>query len=184
MEIYDSAKIGKRIAWGRSHAVYRYGIDEVIKIPRLERWLGTRLEDRLQRDISTCREFFGEYFLDTRLVISPDGKTIAAMQPAVTGHYLGKADLADSNIKRQFDDFVARYESMIRAGHAPVDLIGQGGVLRRRLSNVLVTEDKRLKLFDASLLDTKDIEWGIPLVRLIIWLVLKRQVSTIRYLLS
>jgi hypothetical protein len=184
VETYDPAKVGKRIAWGRSHAVYQYGDDEVLKVPRLERWLGARLEDRLERDISICREFFGEYFLDTRLVGSPDGKTIAAIQPAIAGHYLRKSDVADFDIKRRLDDFIGRYESMIKAGHAPVDLIGQGGVFRRCLSNVLVLEDKRLKLFDASILDTKDIEWGASTVRLIVFLVLKRQASTLRFLRS
>ena len=153
-------------------------------MPRLERWLGVRMQERLERDISVCREFFGEYFLDIRFVGSPDGNTVAAIQPAVAGHYLAKSDLANPNIKRQFDDFMERYAAMLRAGYAPVDLIGQGGVFRRCLSNVLVTEDKRLKLFDASILDTMDINWGASSVRLIIFLVLKRQASTLRFLQS
>jgi len=136
METYDPAKIGTRIAWGRSHSVYHYGDDEVIRFPRAERWLewllrdGLNLRDRFTRDISVCEQYLGNYVLTTRMVESSKGE-IATIQPYITGHYLSKNDLQNEAIKTQFQDVVTRYETMFAAGYL-VDLIGQGGVLQRR----------------------------------------------------
>ena len=78
---------------------------------------------------------------------------------------------------------VTRYETMLAAGYL-VDLIGQGGVLQRRLSNILVLPDGSLKLFDAGLADMRKISGSRYIVRLVAKLVLKRQRSTLRFLLS
>jgi hypothetical protein len=188
VERYDESKIGRRIAWGRSHSVYRYGDNEVIRFPRAERWLGWLLRDglnlreRFTRDISVCEQYLGNYVLTTRIVESPQGE-IATIQPYISGRYLSKKDLQDEAIKAQFQDLIARYETMHAAGYL-VDLIGQGGVLRRRLSNVLVLGDNNLRLFDAGLADMRIIDRAPHIIRLAVTLILKRQHSTLRFLLS
>jgi len=188
VEIYDESKIGRRIARGRSHSVYHYGDDEVIRFPRAERWLEwllrdeLNLRDRFKRDISVCEQYLRNYVLTTRVVESSKGE-IATIQPYIKGHYLSKSDLRNEAVKAQFQDMVTRYETMLAAGYL-VDLIGQGGVLRRRLSNVLVLPDGSLKLFDAGLADMRKISSSKCLARLIAKLVLKRQRSTLRFLLS
>ena len=188
METYDPTKIGRRIAWGRSHSVYHYGDSEVIRFPRVERWLkwllhdGLVLFDRFKRDISICEQYLGDYFLTTRIVQGIEG-TLATIQPYIRGHYLSKRDLQDESIKLQFQDLVKRYESMLAAGYL-VDLIGQGGVLQRRLSNILVLSDDSLKLFDAGLADMRKIDKAPYITRVAIQLILKRQRSTLRFLLS
>lgn len=163
METYDPHKIGPRVAWGRSHSVYRYGENEVIKFPRWQSIFGTRLFDRVLQDESICRHYFGDYCLNTRLVQAPDRTHHAEIQPFVPGgHYLSKDDLADPIIKRQFDELMDRYDAFINTGHSPVDLIGQGGVLRRCLSNVFVLENKNLRIFDVTIMDTRGLgEWAM-----------------------
>ena len=184
METYDPAQVGKRIAWGRSHSVYRYGETEIIKFPKLERWVWPKLRERIERDISVCQKYFGEYLLDTRIVQDKVSGQIATIQPYIVGHYLSKSDLADPELKRQFEDFLGRYDSMIRAGYGPVELIGQGGVLKRCLSNVMVLPDKKLRLYDAVIMDTAYMgRWAFA-IRLLARYVLRRQASTIRFLLA
>ena len=178
--------MGPRIAWGRSHSVYRYGTDWVIKFPLLERWIWPKLQERLERDISISRQYLGEYFLDTRIVRHPISGAIATLQPYLVGHYLCRADLDDEDIKGHFEEFIDCHERMVKAGYAPIELIGHGGVLRRRLSNILVTEGKKLRVIDAALLDMMGVESSVLifLAPLLIALVLKRQNSTLRFLSS
>lgn len=152
-------------------------------MPKLERWLGRKMRDRLERDISVCRKYFDDFFLDTRLVTGPDGN-IATVQPFLNGHYLSKHDMSDPVVQAHFEEFMRRYDAMVRDGNAEIDLVGQGGVFRRRFSNVLVLPSGDLKLFDAAVLDTMGIGIGKTFVRLVITLVLKRQSSTLRFLRS
>ncbi|MFZ2555245.1 MAG: hypothetical protein WAZ27_00245 [Minisyncoccia bacterium] len=188
MEIYDPAKIGTRIAWGRSHSVYHYGDDEVIRFPRAERWLKfllgdeLNLHERFRRDISVCEQYLGDYVLTTRVTESSKGE-IATIQPHIKGNYLSKEDLQNKAIGAQFQDLVTRYETMLAAGYV-VDLIGQGGVFQRRLSNVLVLGDGSLKLFDAGLADMRIVNKAPYITQFAIKLILKRQRSTLRFLLS
>ena len=188
VETYDPVKVGTRIAWGRSHSVYHYGNGEVIRFPRAERWLkwllrdGLDLRDRFKRDISVCEQYLGNYVLTTRVVESPKGE-IATIQPYIKGCYLSKKELQNEAIKVQFQDMITRYETMLAAGYL-VDLIGQGGVLRRRLSNILVLGDGSLRLFDAGLADMRKIDRAPYITRFAIKLILKRQRSTLRFLLS
>ena len=188
MELYDPTKVGTCVAWGRSHSVYHYGDNEVIRFPHAERWLQfllrdrLKLSDRFKRDITICKQYFGDYFLITRVVESPAGE-VATIQPYITGHYLSKKDLRNDSTKLRFQEMVTRYDRMVAAGYE-VDLIGQGGVLRRRLSNVLVLPDGSLKLFDATVADIRQIEKSTSVAQFIAKLILKRQRSTLRFLLS
>lgn len=188
MKIYDPSKVGARIAWGRSHSVYRYGDNEVIRFPTGERLLefllrdGLTLRERFERDIALCEKYFGEYFLHTRIVGSTEG-VVATIQPLITGHYLSKKDLHDEPTKQRFQEFVARYEALTTTGYV-VDLIGQGGVFRRCLSNIYVLPDGNLKLFDAAIVDSRIIEQGSYIAQLITKAVLSRQCSTLTYLRS
>ncbi len=187
MEIYDPTKVGARIAWGRSHSVYHYGDDEVIRFPRGERffnWVlrdGLNLHDRFKRDISICEQYLGNYLLTTRIVESPQGK-VATIQPYTKGHYLSKKDLQNETTKAQFQDVITRYETMFAAGYL-ADLIGQGGVLQRRLSNVFVLPDGSLKLFDViKLADMRKIDKASFITRFAANLILKRQRSVLKHL--
>lgn len=185
METYDPSKVGKCISWGRSHFIYHYGDREVIKFPTFDviAW-GNNLRVRYERDYSVAKQYLGEYMLDTRIVQHPTKNRIATIQPFVSGHYLSKSDLADPAIKKQFDEFITRHQGMMSAGYEQLDLIGQGGVLRRRLSNIMVTPDKKLRLFDILIGDTFGM---VRFQRFALWLrvpVYSRQASTIRYFKS
>ena len=185
METYDPAKVGSCISWGRSHFIYHYSEGEVIKFPTFDviAW-GSNLRARYERDYTVAKQYLNDYMLDTRIVQHPQNKRIATIQPFVTGHYLCKADLADAVIKRQFDEFIARHERMVSAGYQQLDLIGQGGVFQRRLSNIMVTSNKTIRLFDILIGDTFGM---VHFQRAALWLrmpVYWRQASTIKYLKS
>ena len=188
VETYDRAKVGARVAWGRSHSVYRYGESEIIKFPRLEILLksllgdGLTLPERFERDIAICEKYLGDIFLSTRIVMDAKGR-IATIQPYVTGRYLSKEDLKDATIKSRFEELVRRYKALQDAGYE-VDLIGHGGVFRRRLSNVFVLGDGSLKLVDATIIDMKKYDSIMYAIQLLGNLILKWQYSTLRYLYS
>ena len=184
VDSYDPTLIGQRLAWGRSHSVYRYGEHEVIKIPFLEYVMWPKLQERLERDISASQKYFGEFFLSTRIVEHPKTRAIATIQPFIVGHYLSKEDVRHPAGKQTFEKFMACYDAMYADGVAPLDLVGQGGVLERKLSNVMVLSDGSWKIYDAAILDLFGFEWWNWLARGVIWAVLRRQEGTIQYFRS
>lgn len=165
--------------------MYRYGENEVIKFPRWQFLIGTQLFDRVVQDEQICRQHFGEYCLDTRVVQTPDGRHQAEIQPYVDGgRYLSKRDLSDPAIRHQFDGLMERYNAFVAAGHAPIDLIGEGGVLRRRLSNVFVLKNKSLKIFDITIMDTRGLGMWHVLFAPIFFYAKARQRNTLHWLTS
>ena len=157
METYDKGKIGRCIAWTGDHQVYEYDSAEVIKFSKFDYFLGfEKAKDKSLLDIELCRNFFGRYFLDTRVAISSKENRVALVQLKIVGRYLVPRDLKNETIKNQFIDIMHGYNHLVAAGHSPVDLIGGKGVLIRGMSNIFVTPNDRLYLFDATLLDSKD----------------------------
>ena len=157
MNFYDEAKIGKLIAWSGDHFVYEYGIGEVIKFSKFDLLLGfEKAKQKYASDYRVCKEYLGKYVLDTEVCISPGGKRVAKIQPKITGRFLYKSDLQDYKIQSQFKELIAGYDAMAAAGYPWLDLIGQHGVWRGCLSNIFVTPEYRLILFDATLFDVKE----------------------------
>jgi hypothetical protein len=183
METYDPAKVGTRIAWGRSHSVYHYGDHEVIRFPRAESWMWKQnLLEHFEHEIALFKEYFGEYVLDTRVAQEPGTHRIVTIQPYITGHYLSKSDLQDVAIRRQFDDFMSRYDALVRDGHGQIDLVGQGGITRRCLSNIIIQQDKKLRLFDAKSWELDGQRRLLAVRSLIKTIALWKQNSTLQYL--
>ena len=158
MDTYDKNKVGKKIAWKGDHFVYEYGTDKVIKFSKFDFLLRvSRAKEIVPQEYALCKEFFGEYLLDTEIAISPDQKRIALIQPKISGHCLTTDDLQDANIKRQFLEIVRRHTAMMENGHPEIDLVGHEGLFafsRRCLGNILVTNERKLVIYDATLLNT------------------------------
>ena len=166
--------------------MYEYGDDEVIKFDRADFLVGRNAEHREFHDHAICKEFFGEYILDTKLVHSPNGKRLVEIQPRVTGHYLGVVDMKEPQIAAQFKNIVEAYRKLKEAGYPEIDLMGQGGAFSRCLSNIFVLPDGSLRIIDASLLDDGYVDsWiGKSVIRWLRRRVVKHQTKTIAMLLT
>ncbi len=155
MNTYDPKKIGKMLSLLSEHTVYEYGTDEVIKFSKFDIAIGReKARQAYIKDYEIGRRFFGTYFLETRVVTSPDGKRVAIIQPKVSGHFLGMKDMERESVRRQFAEIEAGYHALVKAGNPEVEFIGSQGALHRRFSNILVTADDRLIIIDATVMDT------------------------------
>jgi hypothetical protein len=156
--------------------VRHYGTGEVIKLPRLGQLFGVDTLARMRRDREVGKEFFGNYMLDTRVVISSDHKRSALVQPFVRGRFLRKEDLTGPAIAKQFRDIAARHENLMSAGYVGVDLMSGFGFLSGTLRNVFLLEDGSVSVIDVMLVDML----YKPLCRFVMW----RQEKIMRRYLS
>jgi len=182
VSVIDKTKIGRLIAWGGEHFVYEYGTDSVIKFSALYFFLGLQAKEKAIQDYDTCKKFFGEYLLETEIAISANKKHIVQIQPKITGHFLTKNDLGNEYIQKQFQEIVTGYHSMIKTNNTEIDLVGRAGVFRRCLSNIFVTPNNELLIFDATLMEVTG--FLTPIIFLIRTFITWRQNSTIKFFLS
>lgn len=158
---YDKTKIGRLVAWKGDHLVYEYNTDKEIKFSKFDFLMGyKKAKDKNIKDYDICKKFFGKYLLETELVTSQNGKRLALIQPKIFGHFLEIRDLQQEIIREQLKEILAGYYAMIKAGNIEIDLVGSGGILCRCMSNIFVTKENKLVIFDATLMDIS----GFPLL--------------------
>jgi len=159
MPTYDKDKIGKMLAWRGDHFVYEYGENEVIKFSKFDYLLGfEKAKEVVPQEYETFKEFFGEYLVSCTVVLSPVGHRVAVIQPRLSGKNLQISDLQSDTVKIQCRDIIERYHRLVAAGHPAIDLMGHEGLFHfwdRCLGNILVTDDGKLRIFDAMSLELK-----------------------------
>ncbi len=166
MDTYQPERIGAMLAWVGDHFVYDYGTDQVIKFSKFDRMIGQeKAREKSVAEYELCKKYFGDFLLETRIVVSPDGRRVAKLQPKISGRFLKKADLADERIQAQWVALLRCYDQYVASGAPFLDLLGQMGVWRRCLSNIYVTPEHALVLFDATVFTPGDFpRWQWPLV--------------------
>ena len=177
---YDSALVGKRIASGGDRRVYRYGTNQVIKFSSLAFLIGRKLHDKLVRDYEICHRHFPEFVLETIDATPPSARAHIEIQPYIAGVPLRKEHLVDTDTRKQFLQIHASLERMLAAGYPPIDLLGSGGVLAPCLSNIIVDENLRLRIIDATLFEGKSLGPIGTVFDALIPLALARQRSLVR----
>ena len=179
MDTYRPEKIGKMIAWAGDHFVYEYGADQVIKFSKLDRMMGQeKAGEKSVAEYELCRKYFGDFILETRIVSSPDGRRVAKLQQKISGRFLKKADLSDERVRAQWVELLRCYDQYVASGAPFLDLLGQMGVWRRCLSNIFVTPEHTLILFDATVFTPDDFprwQWPVIYVLLIVARILQRR---------
>jgi len=177
MNVYNPARIGKLITgrFSGDHSVYEYDSDKVIKFSKIDFFLG--FQNALRKTIAdqeACAQFFGEYVVPTQIVVSPEGRRVALIQPLIQGRSFAKEDLREADIRRQFIDVMERYQTMISSGATRIDLVGHEGLLNGRFGNMFITPERRLLIFDTTSVDFARSLLGkilmYPLVMLFLWI--------------
>lgn len=125
----------------------------MIKFPRTERLLGTRVRERMERDIVVGKQFLGEYMLDTRLAASPKQSRYAQLQAFVRGRPLKRDDLSDRRIAEQFRELILRHDALLANGFASVDFMSGIGFMSGSLRNIFLLENVRVSVIDVMLID-------------------------------
>ncbi len=183
MDVYDTEKVGKCIAWSGDHFVYEYDADSVIKFSKIEFVLGHVGREKALRDYEVCKRYFGENVLPTEFLRFPTAPHMAKRQKKISGHSLTSADLKDGGVRTELQKIATAYHRMVSEGVAPLDLIGGHGIIFERLSNIFVTDDKKLYLIDTTLIEF-EVRFLRPLVRLVCRHAVRRQNRLLREFLK
>ncbi len=153
---YDRGLIGKRIASGGDRRVYRYGINNVIKISSLHFLTGDKLHQKLVRDYHVCKRYMPEFVVDTLDVTQDDGKH-TEIQPFIVGEPLRRVHCDRPFVREQLQHIVQIAQRMEDDGYPLIDLVGHHGMIGNQLSNILIDTDDRLHIVDTTPLEGRSL---------------------------
>jgi hypothetical protein len=153
---YNKSKRGKLLSFGSEHLVYSYDIDKVIKFSLIHFFYGKKKGlEWAHKELEISKKYFGEFLLNTEIVISQNKSYIAQLQPKIIGHHLTGKDLDNEILYQQFLKIIDGYQQMCKDGQPEIDLIGQKGVFKKCMSNIFVLNNNQLVIMDATLFNTK-----------------------------
>jgi hypothetical protein len=181
---YDKTKIGKIVAKGGDRSVYRYGENEVIKFSSLV-LLCKGVHHKMVYDYDICKRYFNEYVVPVLDVSDSLKREHIEIQPYIQGEILSYKHTKDPDILIQIKEIKDISEKMIKDGYPGIDLVGYTGMCTLRLSNILVDENKKLRIIDISLLETRSVgligyflTWIMPIIHARQKYIFKRFLST------
>jgi hypothetical protein len=153
---YNKSKRGKLLSFGSEHLVYSYDIDKVIKFSLIHFFYGKKKGLKwAHKELEISKKYFGEFLLNTEIVISQNKRYIAQLQPKIIGHHLTGKDLDNEILYQQFLKIIDCYQQMCKDEQPEIDLIGQKGVFKKCMSNIFVLNNNQLVIMDATLFNTK-----------------------------
>lgn len=181
---YDQNNIGKKIARGGDRTVYWYGKDHVIKFSSIPYLVGSRMSQKMSRDYTLCKQYFGDYIVDTVLIDEDGGRRHIEIQPYIHGENLHRAHLKIKEIRIQLESIATAMQIMEKDGCAPIDLIGISGFFHMRFCNIFVDEHNQLRIFDTTLLEGSSVGFLGVLATPLLWLATTRQRYVLRQFLK
>jgi hypothetical protein len=157
---FDEKLVGKFIAAGGEHKVYRYGDDKVIKFPFGPRyWFNpAKYCENLQRDELIVRRYFGEYLVQREIhfFFEISKPSYVIIEPKLPGRHLRRDDLKNKKVLKQFEEIVEINNSLIKQEDLSVEIYGLRGLLIKgkwEASNIMFNpENKKLYLTDAGIM--------------------------------
>ena len=174
-KLYDTLKIGARIARGGDRTVYWYGENHVIKFSSIPYVVGSRMSEKMSRDYALCKKYFGDYIVETVLIDQDGGRRHIEIQPYIHGENLHRAHLKIKGVRMQLETIATAMQIMEKDGYAPIDLIGISGLFHMRFCNIFVDEHNNLRIFDTTLLEGSSVGFLGVLVTPLFWLATMRQ---------
>jgi len=182
MKYYDSKKVGKLISAGSEHIIFEYENDKVIKYSIVNFLIGINKGfNRANDEHNLCKKYFGDYILETEIFVSKNHRLVVEIQPKIKQRYLTINDMKKPSIKVQFMDIIKRYNQLVKKENVEFDLTGQAGLFKQRLSNIFITDNNKLKIIDATLLNVSKPFWlrmFLVIMRLIVLPIQKRRINS------
>jgi hypothetical protein len=157
MDSYDKTKIGKKIADGGDRKVYMYDADRVIKFSSLSFFVGKKLHTKYSNDYVTCKNYFGKYIVETTNASNANTGQYIEIQPFIQGEMLMKKHTENPAIQSQLKEIHQILHRMKNDNIPPIDLVGNVGMIKSCLSNIIIDPDGNLKIIDAVLLEGKTV---------------------------
>ena len=154
--LYEPHKIGMKIARGGDRTVYMYGNNEVIKFSLLAKVLGKKVHIKMSRDYAISKKYFGDYILKTIDVSQPNTNEHIEIQEYIEGKPFCMEHASNKDLLDQLGDIRLGLNKMSEDGYAPLDLVGNKGMLKPCLSNVFVDSKNKLRIIDTTLLETSN----------------------------
>jgi|GEM_PF-791984 len=185
MHQYNRRKKGKLLSFGSEHLVYSYDVDKVIKFSLIHFFYGKKKGLQwAHKELEISKKYFGEFLLNTEIVISQNKRYFGQLQPKIIGHHLTAKDLDNKILYQQFLKIVEGYHQMCKDGQPEIDLIGQKGILKKCMSNIFVLNNNQLVIMDATLFNTKCPIILKPIITFLRYLVLPIQNRRINQFLT
>ena len=159
MREYKEELVGKQVGRGADCIVYQYADDSVIKFSTSSFFFGNLVRKKLHSDYLVCKKYLTDYVVTTEFIQGNKKFKHIEIQPYISRRYLCLSDLSRKKVAQQFCEIVQSLEEMEDSGISPIDLIGAQGVLRMRLSNILIDEHDQLHIIDATLFEAESFGW-------------------------
>lgn len=137
----DPARLGARVGTGTGHRVYRYGADQVVKIPRFH-WLKHHLailtSTEAVRNARLTQEYLGEYVPATTVYPHPSKNSYCVVQQYLPDFQNLTSGLLVEQVAlaKQFTDLLRHNRRLIEEHGLSVDFFGQEGTLKTLLAYV------------------------------------------------
>ncbi len=177
---YYTTKVGKKIADGGDRKVYRYGDDKVIKFSSLAFLVGKKLRLKYTSDYLVCKKYLGDCVVETIDVSNGDSGRYVEIQDFIEGEMLSKKHTKNPYIKSQVNDIANILNKMKNDDSPIIDLVGNTGMIKPCLSNIIVDPHNKLKIIDAVLLEGKTVRPIGFILEIFTPLILARQNYLIR----
>ena len=185
MNQYKKSKIGKLLSFGSEHIVYSYDIDKVLKFSLIHFFYGHKKGiEWSQKELEISKKYFGDFILNTEIVISENKHYFAQLQPKIIEHHLTAKDLDNKILYQQFLKIIDGYHQMCKDRQPEIDLIGQKGIFKKCMSNIFVLNNNQLVIMDATLFNTKCPIILKPIIAFLRYLVLPIQNRRINQFLT
>lgn len=126
------AKIGVRLGGGMEHTVYRYGIYQVIKVPRKIRHHPHAPEQKIS-DFDTIKKYFPLYTLESEIVVSLDKVNYLLVQRRLHNF----ENITPQNIHEVWDQFLELIkinQRLVREEQISLDFLGKEGIEKCAMS--------------------------------------------------
>jgi hypothetical protein len=186
---FEEKLVGRFIAAGGEHKVFRYGDDKVIKFPFGPRyWVNpAKYCENLRRDELIVRRYFGAYLVQREIHFYYIGSrpSYVIIEPKLHGRHLLRDDLKIKAVYKQFQEIVEINSEMINQEDLSVEIFGLRGLLlkgRWEASNIMFNPDNnRIFITDAGVMHFgRNQDQQILLSLVTVW-AMRRQAKLIKH---
>ena len=151
----EKDKIWETIWYGGDFMVKMYGTEEVIKFSTLSFILWKKHKEKMINDYNICKKYFEDFVVNTEAITKK--RKYIEVQKYIKWEKLQEQHFKDKKVKIQFRQIIKIMGQMEKQWIENIDLVWIDGILKNYFWNIIVDENKKLHIIDASLLECKSI---------------------------